>query len=585
MKPFLPALLLGLALGSGATWLALSRSAPAAAPIINHKSSIIHNWSWRDSPTPPALVPELVAPAIQAWANLRAPDGSPASYPARASALRVLLSRLSPADFPRLFAVLPPPDSEPHRRLRQIAYDGWIAVDAPAAARWAATAGKPFSDLVRQATRAWSDLDPAAAAAWACALPDRELAATLAREALLVLARSAPERALALANSRDDAFRAAVLPVDILAQGDPATAVQALAPGAWNNGSGFEQLRESIRAWALKDPAAALAWLAKQPRNSHSDAPRWVARLASTPDELRTFAGLVATSPDFPQKAETLGQLIFNWGISPGRSAEALAWLAEHSDPATRVDALISIGGQHPSGHPELALPLILALPPSQRRSESLGHLLTAWNTTDSAAALAWMQAQADDPGVAAATARLQATQLAEIARSEPATALAEWSTLTDRRARVAALAPIAQAWGKNDPAAALRWQTEQTAALGVPATTPAINLLASWAKQEPEPALRWAEAYLAAAPAGNKPWLAQQVLGAFGSDWNTAAPRADTAALYSKINDPALRSETLTRHVRDWLAKDPAAARSWLESSSAFTPAERAALLAPPAR
>ncbi len=586
MKPRIPALLLGLALGSGVTWLALSRSHSADASADRSSANAPLQppaWSWRSSPTPPALPPDLVAPAILAWTRLRAPDGSPADYSARATGLRNLLARLPSADYPRLLAVLPPPDSEPNRRLRQIAYDGWVALDAPAAARWAAANGPAFSDLVRQATRAWSALDAPAAAAWACSLPDRELAATLARDALLALARTAPERALALANSRDDAFRAAVLPdlVEILAKGDPATAVQALAPGAWNNGAGFEQLRDSIRAWTLQDPAAALAWLAKQPRANRSDADRWVARLAETPDEMRTLAGIVAATPGFPQQAETLGELIFNWGTTPGRSAEALAWLAEHSDANLRVDTLLSITGQHPSGHPELALPLVLSLPPSQRRSESLGILLTAWNKTDSAAALEWMRAQADDPGVAAASASLQAMQLADIARAEPATALAEWATLSDRRARIAAINPIAQAWGKTDPAAALRWQTEQNAALGLTGSMPAVGLLAAWAKQEPEPALRWTETYLANGSVEKNPWLAQQMLDALGSARNPAAARASTADLYSKIQDPALRVETLTRHVRDWLAKDPAAARAWVEASSALTPAQRTAILA----
>ena len=585
MKPRLPALLLGLALGSGATWLALSRSASAdasAGPSSPNRQLQPPAWSWRDSPAPPPLPPDLVAPAILAWSRLRAPDGSPAAYPARASALRALLARLSSADFPRLLAVLPSADSEPNRRLRQIAYDGWVALDAPAAARWAAANGKAFSDLVRQATRAWSALDAPATAAWACSIPDRDLAATLARDALLALARTAPESALALANSRDDAFRAAVLPdlVEILAKGDPATAVQALAPGAWDNGSGFNQLRDSIRAWTLKDPAAALAWLAKQPRNS-SDADRWVARLAETPEEMRTLAGIVAATPGFPQQAETLGELIFGWGTTPGRSAEALAWLSEHSDANLRVDALLSITGQHPSGHPELALPLVLSLPPSQRRAESLGILLTAWNKTDSGAALEWMRAQAGDPGVAAASASLQAMQLADIARAEPATAVAEWATLSDRRARIAAISPIAQAWGKTDPAAALRWQTEQNAALGLTGSMPAVGLLAAWAKQEPEPALRWTETYLANGSAEKNPWLAQQMLDALGSARNPAATRASTADLYSKIQDPSLRAETLTRHVRDWLAKDPAAARAWLESAPALTPAQRASILA----
>jgi hypothetical protein len=47
----------------------------------------------------------------------------------------------------------------------------------------------------------------------------------------------------------------------------------------------------------------------------------------------------------------------------------------------------------------------------------------------------------------------------------------------------------------------------------------------------------------------------------------------AATADLYTKIKDTSLRTEVLTRHAREWLTKDPAAARAWLESSSALPP------------
>jgi hypothetical protein len=44
------------------------------------------------------------------------------------------------------------------------------------------------------------------------------------------------------------------------------------------------------------------------------------------------------------------------------------------------------------------------------------------------------------------------------------------------------------------------------------------------------------------------------------------------------------LREETLANHVREWLTKDPAAAKAWLENHDALTPAQAASLLAAPA-
>ena len=585
MQPTVPALLLGLALGATATWHLTRPSASVSAPIINHPSSIINTWSWRDSPAPPLLPGRDIGPAISAWKLLREPDGTTATYLTRITALRALLLRLPSDAYPQLLAALPPPDSAPNRSLRQIAFDGWVALDAPAAARWAVSAGDTFRDLLSQAIRAWAALDALAAATWACSLADPAQAASVAKPALVALAKIAPERALAMAGSREAGFRAEVLPdlVKLLAKNDPAAAVQALAPDAWKNGRGFYDLRDSLRAWALKDPASAIAWLAKQKSQNPDEASRWVSELAETPDELRAFGAIIASTPGYPQLAQTLGQLVFRLGTEPGGGAPAaLAWLEEHiSDPVIRTDALLSIAGRHPSDHPDLALPLVLALPPSQRRAQALGSLLTAWNKIDSAAALAWMQSQSADPGVAAATARLQAVQLADIARAEPATALAEWKNLSDPRAQKAALHPLAEAWGKTDPAAALRWQTEQAAALGATQFQPSTSLLAAWGKADPLAALRWTEAYLAQTTATDMPWLPQQLFGALGNTWNTATSRSATADLYSKIQDNKLRTQTLTAHVQEWLTKDPAAAKFWLESSSALSPAQAAELLA----
>lgn len=265
------------------------------------------------------------------------------------------------------------------------------------------------------------------------------------------------------------------------------------------------------------------------------------------------------------------------WGRA--QPTEALAWLDQLGDPGLRVSLLraASFNYNKPE-HSEQPLPFVLALPAGRDRTEKLGQLLSEWSRIDRPAAQAWMAAQ-NDPGVTAASYAVQASLLATIARDEPATALAEWKAIADPRAQKAALAPIVQAWGRTDPAAALQWGVEQQRALGGDvATTVDSILLLGWAQKAPEAALRWTETLALELKAGGKDY-APPFLDVFGGDYSGRS-RAAAADLFTKIQDPALRTETLTRHLQAWLVKEPAAARSWLESHAALTPAQAAALL-----
>ena len=584
LKPVPVLFALGLGVGAAATAL-LVRPAPdlaSSAPSIVAAPVALSAWAWRDSDAPPVLPPDTVGPALVAWRGLRSPDGSAAPYAARALALRALLLRLPADALPRLLALFTGELSPADTRLRQTAFDRWVELDAPAAARWATAAGKDLRGLAHQAAAAWSYLDAQAAAVWACALLDPETARDLAQITLKFLAEKDASAALALARSRDDAFRNAVLPslLEPLAKADPAAALRAYGPGVWKDGQGFWQLQDTIADWSRRDPAAAIAWLAAQPNGDRGNQlSHWISSLARTPEERRALATVLATTPSIPQGREALNSMIFNWGTE--QPADALAWLNQLADPDLRLSLLERNGNSYFTDHPEKSLPLALALPASQNRGQSITRLLTAWAKIDPSATLAWIGAQ-NDSAVAAAAPAVQGVLLGTIARDEPATALAEWAALSDPRAKKAAIQPIAESWGQTDPAAALQWAVAQQDSPGrVHAHS---ELIAAWAKKDPEAALRWAEAAALKENAqGNRYYPSP--LSFIGGGWNDKAPRAQTADLYTKIQDPALRLETITNHVREWRAQDPAAARTWLETQTALTPEQTVALLSPPPR
>ena len=555
MKPAFRLFLLGLALGTAAT-LALRRF--HSAPLPGNAELQLGSFSSGDRPSPVA------------YSTPSAP------YAARADAIRAFVASLPAAEFPRLLATFDSDVDQNECRLRQIAFDSWVDVDPAAAARWAAAGGKPLRDLALQAVRAWAELDAPAAAAWACSLSDAEAAVMLASPSLVALAAQDSARAIALANSRDDAFRDAVLPalLTALAEADPAATVRAFAPSIWKGGAGFQTLRGPLSAWARRDPDGLVLWLGTQPNGLLGYA---MNDLVRTPAERRALVLALAAHPELPLSRESLREVFPKWGRA--QPAEALAWLNQLDDAALRVSLLSAASfSYNKPEHPELPLPFVLALPVGRDRTEKLGQLLSDWSRLDRPAAQAWMAAH-NDPGVAAAAYTVQASLLATIAHDEPATAVAEWRALSDPRAQKAAVAPIVQAWGKSDPAAALQWGAEQQRALGgdVASTLDSMLLLA-WAQKEPETALRWTEPWVLAIKASGKPTYTY-LFDAFGSDY-TGRSRAASADLLTRIQDPALRTETLTRHVQAWLTKDPAAAKTWLESHDAITPAQAAALL-----
>lgn len=582
-SPF-PSLCLGLALGGAVTWFALRPSASATSistPALP-ASVAAPAWSWRESPTPPRFATDSAAAAISGWLGLRATDGRPASYAARAASLRALVLRLPANAFPRLLEPLSRSETDEDRRLRRIAFSAWAAQDAPAATRWAVAQGEKSNDIAGEGLGVWIAKDPAAAAAWACALNDDKLARQFASRALGALAEKNPDRALALARSRDDAFRDAVISsvIDSLGKKDPVGTLRTFAPEIWENGDGFWKLRSTIAAWMKQDSSAALAWLMAQPRDpERNELSYWFGNLGdNSPGWRRTVADALATNPNVKNRAGALRNLVFQWGTN--QPDEALAWIRSLPDPDLRITLLERISGSYQTNNPEKTLPLLLAMPDGANRSQALARRLGAWAKINPEAALAWMKNNQAEPGVAAASQAVHGTLVGELARDDPQAAIASWRELTDPKAKETARNAIMKAWGEKDPAAALRWAESQQQADQNRYYSADRELVYRWGRTEPEAALRWIEDLATRLPQGQS-YLAGEYFEALGGNWNEKAPRAATADLYTRIKDPALRLNALNNHVREWLTKDPEGARAWVAASPALTPEQRASLLA----
>lgn len=553
----------GLALGATTTWFALPDTRPTAAPIAHHPSGIPHYPSLSSSS------------AIAAWRALRtsASHAGPAGYAARAAALRALLLQLPASEFPRLLDTFSDAERDPDElALRLLAFACWTELDPVAAARWAVSAPSRH-ELARDALNAWSARDARAAAAWICALPDEPAAPALAGGPLAAYAKQNGPAAVALAAARGDAFLRKVLPdlLPVLAQGDPAGAVRNYGPLLWDGGRGMFKLRDPLTGWLQTDPDAAIAWIVAQPRSGDVGVSNVLGWITPAPDQYASLADTFLALPDLPQRQATLANLLATWtGVD---SAAAVAWLDRLPNPRLRALLLDrALQGMH-AYPPARTLPFALALPESENRNNRIERLLSDWASQDPSAALRWTSEHSADPAVNAISFGMHATALGAIARDEPATAVAEWRSLPAGPMKYASIQTISEAWGLSDPAAAIQWHTEQ-ARLAEITMPPDQGTIYAWARRDELAALRWAESL----PAGE---LRQHGLAALTRHASARLPHEAAVNLYARLTDPALRAELVTTHVREWLAKDPASARAWLDSHDALTPEQTATLLA----
>ncbi len=591
MSSTFPSFALGVVLGGVATWFFFPSahfpfSGDRQSAVSTPETSVsLPAWSWRDSATPPLLARNSATAAIDAWLALRGPDGAPPDFATRASSLRALLARLPADAFPHLLNALARTASTAEDRLlRDVAFDGWLVGDAPAAARWAVASGTDpeHRQLARKAVQDWARADALAASTWACSLADSEAARQLAGIALRALAKEDSTQALALARSRDEEFHRSVMGaiLETLGKADPAGTLRTYGPELWNNGKGFHSLRSTLAAWVKQDPAAALGWLVAQPRRNERELASWLANFGDNSAQWRrTVAETIATAPGITGRGAALQDLLFRW--SSESPDEAVAWLDSLADPDLRVTLIDRASNTFYSNEPQKSLPLALAMPEGARRTERLAQLLGQWARIDPDATLAWMR-ENEVPGVAEASHAVHGALLADIARDDPRLAVAEWSALSDPRTRLATIHLIANSWATTDPAAALHWAVAQNEQLH-PAQLPwnYTQLVSRWAATDATNALRWVEDLITRQPEQSRPQLAQHYFDAIGGTWDTKAPRAATAELFTTIKDPSLRTAAITRHVQEWLTKDPAAARAWLETNSALTPEQAATLLA----
>lgn len=615
------ALLAGLSLGGGAVWAFRFHSSAPPLPALSATSS-------RPSAPDPSYISHSTShirllPAAKADAALAgylalpplAIDASEADFAERAQRLRALLATLPADRVAQLVTATASRLGLGESRLRLIAITTWVDVDAPAAARWAATSQPgPALDTAQlahfasAAALAWARTDFADAYDWAASLADTKLGLEVRRDLLARLAFTDPDRALSLARAGDLAlFDAVGAPIFFAwLEHDPAAAFAALGPEVLLRPDQRQgSLPRALARWAASDPAAAFAWFDAQGlgrTNQESGLASWIVGILDRQEPPPDFHRLAALLGDRAARGlgrKELSPLLRSW--MSRNSTAALAWLDRLPDASLRAEVLDN--AVHEAGYraPSQALALASHLPAGAPREQKLSELFAQWSERDPDAALAWLDGPEGD--AFAATPGAQAAHIGALARHDPATALAHWQSLASEELRRATAPAIARAWSVAAPDAATAWlfaqipegphiDDRETRSRLAPAQNSAetartlehwTQLLAlkqsssAWIARDPAGYLAWAESH-------PSPVQRQAALHALAWPDHPAADvdfpdPAERLALLASVRDTAARRALQRGYLVKWNELDPAAALRWAGENSALD------LLAPPKR
>lgn len=230
----------------------------------------------------------------------------------------------------------------------------------------------------------------------------------------------------------------------------------------------------------------------------------------------------------------------------------AMEW-AQSLDGRDKSSALVSVLGEMALKDPAEAASVASGLEDDDR-NRAYSEIAERWATADYGAAEAWINTlSGEDKQDALASA------IGVLAKSDPLAAASKISSLSDGREKERAVRDVASSWAREAPADAANWVVEQNAGDGG-----MRSVIMSWSNQDSAAAL----SFIQGQPEGEMRDTATQTYL-----WtNRSMEPAQSIALAESISNERDRSRAVGRTAARWMRDDEAAARSYLEQSSAVS-------------
>lgn len=232
----------------------------------------------------------------------------------------------------------------------------------------------------------------------------------------------------------------------------------------------------------------------------------------------------------------------------------ALAW-ANTLEGGDQGSALVSVVGEVAATDPAKAAAMAATLS-GDDQVRAYGEIAGKWASEDFDAAKSWINTLSGE-----AKERAMSEALQVLARTDPDAAAAELATMTEGNYRDRTVAVLAGEMAETDPARAAEWLGSQETGDYGDAMRRIMN---NWAAQDSAGALTFIEAQ----PVGEVRDAATQTYL-----WqNQSLEPARAVALAEAITDDRDRNRTIGMTARRWMESDPAAARAYVESSTALS-------------
>jgi len=329
------------------------------------------------------------------------------------------------------------------------------------------------------------------------------------------------------------------------------------------------ELRSSLSAWAIKDTAAALAWLEEnlsgdtQRRVREEVIETWAYR------EPEAAAAHLLGLDDKQQWQSGLQDVLRSWAMRD--FDQTSGWIETIEDPERKKEAriaLINAGrwGNSPEEIAEYALPHL----DDQDAEDAFLSVARDWGRRDLEGATAWIEENIDDPAL---VDQFRFRVLSSTNWENPAQAAQQLADLPEGQMRQSSYGEVAERWAESNLEAARQWANElpdgpeRNLALG--------KVTGEWIEQDPESATQW----IGQLEAGTLRDQMTSELAAHHAEENNI----DTALEAARgIADDHRRAAALESTLQTWMYRDPNAAREFIESNEELDDYTRWRLLTP---
>lgn len=405
----------------------------------------------------------------------------------------------------------------------------------------------------------WAASDLEGALAFASSLPRENDRLATTRNVLLSWARTDYDAARNYVSQRTGQDRDAgwVAILDALAQKDPQRAItEALGQEDSISGPFYEAIKfgvipNAIRTWAAQNPRAALDAVSELPPGEMRNSALQIAASMWFEKDHTAALDWLGKIPSGTMKRDLTRNFLSTWYRDDSRSA--VAWIHSLPDNGERNDLVESIAFSAAGTDPEAFIDLLELVSSPSRQEDLIRSFAMQWAYQDSEAVITWAAAQTDSE----IQQSIWNGIISSIAIQKPKRA-AELLTHLSPEEQASAISSIANAWAQQDPEEAFRWATMQA---GNERENAIGAVISTWIRYDAPSAL----AHLEKLPADtHRDAIIRHCLYSIQDESPLLALQ-----WASSISDQEIRLSAQESTVRQWMHKDPNAARTWVQQSA----------------